>query len=231
MVAAVTLQAVMHISSSSPPSLLLSLSLFSHSTYYVLCCIHIFFTYALVATMYMHVLILLCYTCTITHAEKQTGGNQDEGSPNVRETANGNGNENNPTISIEEELRYATRFEGYDIPDPKYETWLRLNHPNVVSSNPSVTILQTTPSSSSASFSSPSSSQHMPSISQASTKPNVPHKRPSATPCRSNQVSKSRRSPLSDLLNLPVQPNVKAKTGKARVLTSSECLCLLLEKE
>ena len=183
--------------------------------------------------MYMHVLILLCYTCTITHAEKQTGGNQDEGSPNVRETANGNGNENNPTFSIEEELRYATRFEeGYDIPDPKYEAWLRLNHPNVVSSNPSVTILQTTPSSSSASFSSPSSSQqHMPSISQASTKPNVPHKPPSATPCRSNQVSKSRRSPLSDLLNLPVQPNVKAKTGKVRVLTSSECLCLLLEKE
>ena len=148
--------------------------------------------------MYVHVLILLCYTCTITHAEKQTGGNQDEGSPNVRETANGNGNENNPTFSIEEELRYATRFEeGYDIPDPKYEAWLRLNHPNVVSSNPSVTILQTTPSSSSASFSSPSSSQqHMPSISQASTKPNVPHKPPSATPCRSNQVSKSRRSPL-----------------------------------
>ena len=176
-------------------------------------------------------LILLCYTCTITHTDKQTGGNQGEGSPNVCETANGSGIENNPTFSIEE-LCYATRFEeGYDIPDPKYEAWLRPNHPNVVSSNPSVSILQTIPSNSSASF---SSSQHMPSTLQASTKPIVPHKPPLATPCRSNQVSKSRRSPLSDLLNLPVQPNVKAKTantGKARVLTSSECLRLLLEKQ
>ena len=184
--------------------------------------------------MYIHVL-LLCYTCTITHAKKQAGGNQGEGSPNACETADGSGIENISTFSIEEELRYATRFEeGFNIPDPKYEAWLRLNHPNVDSSNPSVSIPQTTPTNSSASFSSSSSSQPMPSTSQAPTKPTVPHKPPSATPSRSDQVSKNKRSPLSDLLNLPAQPNVKAKTiktGKARVLTSSECLRILLEKE
>ena len=172
-----------------------------------------------------------------THFEKQTGGIQSEGLPSVHETANGNGDDNNPTFSVEEELRYATRFEeGYDIPDPKYEAWLRLNHPTGVSSKPSV--LKDTPSSSSPSFSSPTptptptpTQQHTPSTSKAS---NVPYKLPSATPCRSNQVSKNGRSPLSDLLNLPVLPNVKAttpKTGKARVLTSSECLGLLLQKE
>ena len=48
---------------------------------------------------------------------------------------------------------------------------------------------------------------------------------------RSDQVSKNKRSPLSDLLNLPAKPNAKAKTGKARVLMSSECLHILLEKE
>ena len=164
------------------------------------------------------------YTGTTTHFEKQTGGIQDEGLPNLHETADSNGDDNNPTFSIEEELRYATRFEeGYHIPDPKYEAWLRLNHPTVVSSKPSV--LKKTPSSSSASFSTPASSQeHTPSTSKAS---DVPHNPPSATPSRSNQVSKNGRLPLSDLLNLPVLPNVKAKTpktGRARVLTSSECL-------
>lgn len=141
--------------------------------------------------------------------------------------------ENNLTFSIEEELRYVTRFEeGYDVPDPKYEAWLTLNHPEVVSSNPSASVHQTTPSSLSVSFTcSSSSQQHMPSTPQASTSSNVPHKSQSATPCRLNQLSKTVRSPLSDLLNLPVKPNVKAKTGKARVLTSSECLRLMLEKE
>ena len=62
----------------------------------------------------IHVLILLCYTCTITHAEKQTGRSKAEGSPNVLPSVRNT----NPTFSIEEELHYATRFEeGYDIPD------------------------------------------------------------------------------------------------------------------
>ena len=185
----------------------------------------------------MHVLLLLCYTCTITHAKKQTGGNQGAGTPNVCGTANDNRNENNGTFSIEEELLYATRYEeGYDIPDPKYEAWRRLNHPVVVSSNPTVSTLQTTPSSSSASSSSPSSSQQhnlMPSTPQASTKPNAPHKSTSAssTPYRSKKVSENDRSPLSDLLNLPSVEAKTTKTGKARVLTSSECLQMLLQKE
>ena len=116
------------------------------------------------------------------------------------------------------------RFEeGYDIPDPKYEAWRRINHPNVVSSNLCVSILHTTPCSSSASFSSLSSSrQHniMLSTPQASTKPNVPHKSTSATntPCRSNKLSENARSPLFGHLNLP------SAEGKACDLTSSECL-------
>ena len=59
----------------------------------------------------------------------------------------------------------------------------------------------------------------------------MPHPSTSATPCRLNQVAKTGRSPPSDLLNLPVQSNVSTKPAKARVLTSSECLRLLLEKE
>ena len=58
------------------------------------------------------------------------------------------------------------------------------------------------------------------------------------TPKRSHTHSRSvstplKRSPFSDLLNFPVQ-NVRkstSKTGKARVLTSVECLAALKEKE
>ena len=51
--------------------------------------------------------------------------------------------------------------------------------------------------------------------------------------CQSFQSS-GQRSPLSSLLNLPAVHQTRAKkvkTGKARVLTSAECLCLLKEKE
>ena len=140
-----------------------------------------------------------------------------------------NVNETNVTFSIEEELRYAIRFEeGYDIPDERYEAWLRINHPPAIGHNPGVSTLQTTPSSTPVSPPCPSSSQHTPSTSSAL---DVSHPSTSATPCRLNQVAKTGRSPLSDLLNLPVQSTKPAKTGKARVLTSSECLRLLLEKE
>ena len=34
---------------------------------------------------------------------------------------------------MEEELRFSNRFEeGYDLYDPKYEAWLKINHPDAV---------------------------------------------------------------------------------------------------
>lgn len=119
------------------------------------------------ATMYTHIVSI--YTTvdddqddTKTDDESDFGGGWNE-TLNVHETANGNGNENNPTFSIEDELCYKTRFKGYNIPDSKYEVWLRVNHPGVVSSNPSVSVLQTTPKSLSVSLS--SLQQHIPSTS------------------------------------------------------------------
>ena len=43
--------------------------------------------------------------------------------------------------------------------------------------------------------------------------------------------SSSMSSPLSNLLNLPEQPQKLKKTGKARVLTSQECLQILKENQ
>ena len=38
------------------------------------------------------------------------------------------------TFSTEEEMRYSVRFEeGYDLYDKRYESWLKINHPDVVS--------------------------------------------------------------------------------------------------
>lgn len=41
-----------------------------------------------------------------------------------------------PIFSVEEELRYAHRFEeGYDLFDSRYEAWLKVNHPEIVRDN------------------------------------------------------------------------------------------------
>ena len=40
-----------------------------------------------------------------------------------------------------------------------------------------------------------------------------------------------KRSPLSNLLNIPMQSEIPRKTGKARVLTSAECVQALKDKE
>ena len=38
------------------------------------------------------------------------------------------------TFSVEEEIRYSVRFEeSYDLYDEKYESWLKINHPDAVS--------------------------------------------------------------------------------------------------
>ena len=50
---------------------------------------------------------------------------------------------------MEEELRFSNRFEeGYDLYDPKYEAWLKINHPDAVnkcSTNVFVPITLSTP--------------------------------------------------------------------------------------
>ena len=141
-------------------------------------------------------------------------------------------------------------FRTADLFDPKYEAWLKINHPDAVkmcSTNVFVPYTSSTPvppnasSPVSATVSQSLSSHHLytpstpstscnstsviPSVSNLST----PHPHTSAV---SGSKTLSRRSPLSDLLNLPKNVlDTKQKTGRARVLTSTECLRLLKEKE
>ena len=124
-----------------------------------------------------------------------------EKSPSSGEIVNSSLTE--PTFSIEEELRYARRFEeGYDLPDTKYETWLKINHPEVAN-NPGVSTDYAT-SNSSLLLSSPllsSTPSQRPSLCVSTafevSGPNTPHQSKLATRSRSNQPSKSARSPHS----------------------------------
>ena len=114
-------------------------------------------------------------------------------------------------FSLEEELHYCVRFEeGFNIPgfDPRYDAWLRLNHPEAVSTSFCVT----------------PSKPHLSETSRSDASLSV-------TP--TNLSKDAGRSPFSDLLNLPKSASTpkSTKTGRARVLTSSECLRLLREKE
>ena len=139
-----------------------------------------------------------------------------------------------PIFSVEEELQYAHRFEeGYDLFDSRYEAWLKVNHPEIVRDNVRDILAPSTPvatlhvvpclcDSSSPSMSCPSTSN---TLSGSLTLSNTPQK--------SNSSPPTKRSPFSDLLNIPPLTSTPKtpKTGKARVLTSSECLQLLKEKE
>ena len=115
-------------------------------------------------------------------------------------------------FSIEEELHFGVRFkEGFNMfgIDPSYDAWLRLNHPEALGP------VCVTPSKHPLSGSS-RSDIFLPVIPTSRSKD-------------------SSRSPFSDLLNLPKStstPKAKpTKTGRARVLTSNECLRQLREKE
>ena len=139
-----------------------------------------------------------------------------------------------PIFSVEEELQYAHRFEeGYDLFDSRYEAWLKDNHPEIVRDNVRDILAPSTPvatlhvvprlcDSNSPSMSCPSTSN---TLSRSLTLSNTPQK--------SNSSPPTNHSPFSDLLNIqPLTSTPKTpKTGKARVLTSSECLQLLKEKE
>ena len=132
-----------------------------------------------------------------------------------------------PIFSIEEELRFARRFEeGYDLFDSRYEAWLKVNHPETVRDNVRDILVP----------SSPVVSRHCdsssPSVSCPSTY-NTLSGSLSSTPQISTSSPPTKRSPFSDLLNVPPLTSTPKmpKTGRARVLTSSECLQLLKEKE
>lgn len=132
-----------------------------------------------------------------------------------------------PIFSVEEELQYAHRFEeGYDLFDSRYEAWLKVNHPEIVRDNVRDILAPSTPvatlhvvprqcDSSSPSMSCPSTSN---TLSRSLTLSNTPQK--------SNSSPPTKHSPFSDLLNIPQLTSTPktSKTGKARVLTSSECL-------
>ena len=181
------------------------------------------------------------------------------------------------TFSIEEELRFSTRYEeGYDLYDEKYEAWLKLHHPEASNkiSKDGIPADPVTPLTRSASFMpSPSTSSHVssdqpstsatdtPKSSSTSATPKAPSKSatttskapstsatttPKAPPStsatttpkasRNSQSTSGKRSPLAYLLNLPAnargsKQSKTPSTGHARVLTSSECLQMLKEKE
>jgi len=119
-------------------------------------------------------------------------------------------------FTIEEETKYLRRYEeGYDLPDPRYEEWLRLNHPEATHSN----VERTAVSISTAQDTSEATSTRSPTICPASYS--------------SENEALAKRSPFSDLLNSTSveKPKLKVTTGKARVLTSAECLKALQEKE
>ena len=157
-----------------------------------------------------------------------------------------NKSDKDPIFIVEEEMRFECRFEeGYDLFDPKYEAWLRIHHPESAN-KATLKVIQSPalvdPSTSQkSSDSTPSTSGHYmdssPSTSQksADSTPSVSKKSGPNTPqsnTSKSSLGSAKRSPLSDLLNLPkVTTPVATKTGKARVLTSSECLRLLREKE
>ena len=135
---------------------------------------------------------------------------------------------------MEEELRYAHRFkESYDLFDSRYEAWLKVKHPEIVHDNVRDILAPSTPvatlhvvpclcDSSSPLMSCPSTSN---TLSGSLTLSNTSQK--------SNSSPPTKRSPFSDLLNIPPLTSTPKtpKTGKAHVLTSSECLQLLKEKE
>ena len=124
------------------------------------------------------------------------------------------------TFTVEQECKYARRYEeGYDLPDKHYEAWLKINHPQ----SPKVDSTQQMPSVS-GNMSPSGSADNSASLSESP---------PSASVISNRGSVAAQRSPLSELLNIPIanKPKKKVTTGKARVLTSAESLKALQEKE
>ena len=114
------------------------------------------------------------------------------------------------------------RYEGYDLHDAKYETWLAVNHPEAISSRENVV---------------PSCLPTEPSVDHCHSVISTPEAllicSPSNVTPNSSLERSTKWSPFSDLLNSPevlVTPP-KPKSTKARVLTSIECMRILKEKQ
>ena len=133
-------------------------------------------------------------------------------SPSVREGTN-----RVLTFTADEIARYQVRWEeGYDIPDKRYEQWVRIYHPESVAANS----LELHQDSTSLSVSDSAQSSDAP----VSSTPN--------RTCRALPQASFLFRLLSESNPVVKYPQraEKAKSG-SRVLTSSENLCLLREKE
>ena len=129
-------------------------------------------------------------------------------------------------------MRFSIRLEeGYDLIDPKYEAWLRIHYPESagkaeISKSP-IFMNSSKVTDSSLSMSGLSCIGGSPSTSHS-----IPNQGAQVTPKSTSLAKSDKCSPLSDLPNLPkVTTPVTSKSGRAHVLTSSECLRLLKEKE
>jgi len=150
-------------------------------------------------------------------------------------------------FTLEEEERYTRRFDnGYDLPDPKYERWLRIHHPiaaSVLSQSVTTSLLEgssATPVHINLQLVPPvqqsrnddSSTSHSLVEQSSSSLPLTDQAMLSGTPSSTGSVSGPKRSPLAELVNTPrISQDKRSKTGRARVLTSTECIRAFEEKE
>ena len=122
---------------------------------------------------------------------------------------------------MEEELHFSNRFEeGYDLYDPKYEAWLKINHPDAVnkcSTNVFLPIMSSTSML-------PHASSPVSAAVYRSLSSNHLYTPSTPTSFHSTLLIPS----VSKSHTLDAKQN---KTGRAGVLTSTECLRLLKEKE
>ena len=133
------------------------------------------------------------------------------------------------TFTVEQEVKYACRYEeGYDLPDKHYEAWVKINHPQ----SPKAGSTQQVPSLSGNKSLSPKN-PNGPYSGSADNTASLSECPSPASVVSNKSPAVVQRSPLSQLLNIPVanKPKKKVTTGKARVLTSAECLKALQDKE
>ena len=177
------------------PTLSLSLFLSFHTL-----CVYTLFTC-------MHVLLLLCYTCTITHAKNKQekirvlGRQTCVELPMTTETRTTAPSQLKKNFFMRQGTMKVMTFRiqsmklGGDSIIPLLLVAILLYQP--FKPPQAAHLLHLHPPHPHNTISCPQSTPH------ASTKPNVPHKSTSATsiPYRSKKVSENDRSPLSDLLN------------------------------
>ena len=128
--------------------------------------------------------------------------------------------------------------------DVHNEAWLKVNHPESTRGDTQQTLNNPLPSvgtslplshSPSVALSNiPATLQRSPQISLGDATVSLsPHVHQSPTVISNNKSGTMQQSLLSELLNVPVsdKPKKNVATGKAHVLTSAECLKVLVDKE